>query len=494
MERYSGVLMPVFSLPSRYGIGCFSKEAYEFVDFLKEAGQSFWQILPMGPTGYGDSPYQSFSVFAGNPYFIDLQWLISEKALTEEECLQCDEKADKIDYYLQYKKRNALLKKAYDRIKPVDSPEYRQFTEQNSFWLDDYALFMACKEHFGGIEFTLWEEGIKNRKAKAVFHYSEVLSDKIGFHKYIQYRFFSEWRRLKAYANKNGIKIIGDIPIYTSSDSSDVWANRKLFDVDESGKPNNVAGCPPDGFSKDGQLWGNPVYRWSEHKKTGFDWWKKRLGFCFEMYDVLRIDHFRGFDEFYQISCGEETAKNGVWKKAPGYELFSAFEKEFGKKEIIAEDLGFITESVRKLVSDCGYFGMKIFQFAFDERDGGGKAYLPQNYPYNCAAYTGTHDNSTLCGWLTALKKSEENRLREYIKDHKTPCKSLNIAIIKSLMSSRARYAIIPMQDWLGLGDDARINIPSTQGMNWVWRIRKNALSKELALAMKSITKSCDRI
>ena len=492
MEKASGILMPVSSLPSEYGIGCFSKEAYDFVDWLKSAGQSYWQILPLGPTGYGDSPYQSFSVFAGNPYFIDLEELISEGLLAREECGK--DYGSEIDYGRLYEERHRLLRRAYSRSNHKSDASYRQFTDENEFWLADYSLFMACKDHFGGKEFTLWDEDIGSRSQDSVLQYRKRLADEVDFHKFLQYRFYKGWAKLKEYANKKGIRIIGDIPIYTAQDSSDVWANRELFKVNEKGVPFAVAGCPPDGFSMDGQLWGNPVYDWEYHEKTNYTWWIKRLDHCFSLYDVVRIDHFRGFDEYYEIPYGETTAKRGKWVKGPGINLFSAFEKTSGRQEIIAEDLGFITDSVKKLVADCGFCGMKVLQFAFDSRDGGGSVYLPHNYPYNCAAYTGTHDNSTLRGWLEILPENELELLRAYLCDYRTPKSELVMPIISLVMRSRARFAIIPIQDFMELGDDARINTPSTLGGNWMWRATKAQISPELATKIKKMTQRYGRL
>ena len=489
MDRLSGILLPVFSLPSECGIGCFSKEAYDLVDWLEEAGQSLWQVLPHGPTGYGDSPYQSFSAFAGNPYFIDLDALVDEGLLKRDEIEAVQDTS--IDYERLYNTRFSTLKKAYKRWRA--DADFLRFKEKNRFWLEDYALFMACKEHFGGREFTKWEKDIRNRTEDGVSGCREKLSDEVSFWEFVQYKFFSQWEKLKRYANGKGIKIIGDIPIYTARDSCDVWANRALFDVDDGGVPRMVAGCPPDGFSEEGQLWGNPVYLWQEHKNTGYDWWVQRLSFCFHMYDILRIDHFRGFDEFYQIPYGSETAKYGEWEKGPGRELFDAFEKACGKHEIIAEDLGFITDSVKKLVSDCGFYSTKILQFGFDSRDSGGSVYLPHNYPYKCAVYTGTHDNSTIIGWLEQLPSGEQELLRKYLCDEYTPMEKLNLPLISLIMRSSAKYCIIPLQDWLGLGDCARINTPSTAGGNWVWRVDESRFSGNLAKLIKDTTKRYGR-
>jgi len=489
--------MPVSSLPSAYGIGCFSKEAYDFVLWLKEAGQTWWQILPLGPTGYGDSPYQSFSVFAGNPYFVDLEELINEGVLTREECDAAHLEGDggKIDYQKQYISRISLLRNAFDRSNMSGDSGYCDFLNCNADWLDDFALFMACKVYYGGKEFSTWDNDIRNRQISAVLKYTRELSEEIEFHKYIQYKFFSQWQRLKEFANNNGVKIIGDIPIYTAMDSCDVWTNRRLFNIAADGTPINVAGCPPDGFSADGQLWGNPTYNWSVHKQTGYNWWIKRLTHCFKMYDVVRIDHFRGFDEFYSIPYGEKTARKGKWEKGPRKELFEAFESQCGKCDIIAEDLGFVTDTVREMVSDLGYPGMKILQFAFDSRDSGSvNDYLPHNYPVNCAAYTGTHDNSTLQGWLMSLPEKEMTLLRAYLCDFLTPREDLNLPVISLVMRSNAKYCIIPMQDWLNLDDSARMNKPSTLGGNWTWRIKNSDLSSELCKLIRTTTERYGRI
>lgn len=497
MEKFSGILLPVSCLHSPYGIGSFSKEAYDFVIWLKNAGQSYWQILPLGPTGYGDSPYQSFSVFAGNPYFIDIDELVNDGVITEKECKNADfgDDSGQVNYEKLYRNRYSLLKKAYKRSNCAADEKYIDFVRENCDWLEDYALFMAVKDHFGGIPFTEWKRDIRNRDDAAVLRYSELLTEEVGFHKYLQYKFYSGWNRLKAFANENGVKIIGDIPIYTSSDSCDVWKWRELFDVDSDGVPNMVAGCPPDGFSADGQLWGNPLYRWSEHKKDGYRWWMKRLKHCFKMYDGVRIDHFRAFDEYYAIPKGERTARNGKWLKSPGRELFAEFEKIYPDGEIIAEDLGFITESVKKLVADCGFCGMKVLQFAFDSRDTGCAVdYLPHNYPYNCAAYTGTHDNATLKGWLRDIPKEDKESLRAYLCDYTSGDDELIDSIISLIMRSGAKYAIIPIQDWLGLGNEARINTPSTLGGNWTWRIKGDELSSELAKKILKLTKQFGRI
>ncbi len=479
MQRSAGILLPIFSLPSKYGIGCFDKAAYAFVDFLKQAGQSCWQILPLGPTSYGDSPYQSFSTFAGNPYFISLDDLCEEGLLTHEECKAAAlPDTDSIDYSGLYKTRFALLKKAYHRME--DDKVLLEFSASQP-WLKDYALFMALKDHFGGVSWEHWDEDIRLRKETALKQWRARLAKEIGFYQFLQYQFFRQWNKLKAYANANGIQIIGDIPIYVAFDSADAWANPKLFQLDETGLPKAVAGCPPDGFAADGQLWGNPLYDWTYHKKTGFQWWIERLRQCFAMYDVVRIDHFRGFDAYYAIPYGDKTAKNGHWEQGPGMELFRAVEAALGKRAVIAEDLGFMTDSVRQLVRDSGFPNMKVLEFAFDSRDTGSRNdYLPHNYDENCVAYTGTHDNQTIAAWFQTITDEERQMAREYLCDAYTPEEELPKVFISLLMRSRAKLCVIPLQDWLGLDDDSRINVPSTVGTNWKWRLLPTDLSDTL--------------
>ena len=470
MKRSAGILLPISSLPSKYGIGCFDKAAYAFVDFLKDAGQSYWQILPLGQTSYGDSPYQSFSTFAGNPYFISLDALCDEQLLTKEECEAAAlPDTDCIDYSRLYETRYSLLRKAYNRM--GNDNAVPEFTASQP-WLEDYALFMALKDYFGGISWDNWTEDIRLRKEDALKHWKERLAKEIGFYQFLQYQFFRQWNNLKAYANANGIRIIGDIPIYVAFDSADAWANPELFQLDEMGLPKAVAGCPPDGFAADGQLWGNPLYDWEYHKETGFKWWIERLRQCFAMYDVVRIDHFRGFDEYYAIPYGDKTAKNGHWEQGPGMELFHAVEATLGKREVIAEDLGFMTDSVRQLVKDSGFPNMKVLEFAFDSRDTGSRNdYLPHNYNENCVAYTGTHDNQTIFSWFQTITDEERSMAREYLCDEFTPDEKLHRAFISLIMRSSAKLCIIPMQDWLGLDDKSRINVPSTVGTNWKWRL-----------------------
>ncbi len=493
MQRNAGILLPISSLPSKYGIGCFDKAAYAFVDFLKEAGQSCWQILPLGPTSYGDSPYQSFSTFAGNPYFISLDALCEEQLLTQEECEAAAlPDTDSIDYSGLYATRYALLKKAYRRM--GDDDAVTEFAASQP-WLKDYALFMALKDHFGGVSWEHWDEDIRLRKDDALEQWSEQLAEEIGFYQFLQYQFFRQWNKLKAYANANGIRIIGDIPIYVAFDSADAWANPKLFQLDGTGLPKAVAGCPPDGFAADGQLWGNPLYDWAYHKETGYAWWIERLRQCFAMYDVVRIDHFRGFDEYYAIPYGDKTAKNGHWEQGPGMDLFRAVEAALGKREVIAEDLGFMTDSVRQLVRESGFPNMKVLEFAFDSRDTGSRNdYLPHNYDDNCVAYTGTHDNQTIAAWFQTITEEERSMAREYLCDAFTPEEKLHRVFISLILRSRAKLCIIPMQDWLGLDDRSRINVPSTVGTNWKWRLLPTDLPDTLQEEIRKATQIYGRM
>lgn len=492
--RKSGILLPVASLPSRYGIGCFSKEAYEFIDRLKEAGQSYWQILPLGPTGYGDSPYQSFSTFAGNPYFIDPEDLIARGWITRESCDAYDfgGNEESIDYEKIYLSRFRLLREAYENSNIATNPEFKTFIRENAYWLDDYALYMAVKGSFDNICWVDWDKGIKLRKPDAMECYRNELADEVKFYQFQQFLFYSQWKKLKAYANENGVKIIGDIPIYVAFDSSDAWANPELFQFDENCMPTAVAGCPPDAFAATGQLWGNPLYRWDYHKETGYDWWMKRLGMCFELYDVVRIDHFRGFDEYYSIPYGEPTAEHGTWMPGPGYDIFRVLKEKLGEKEIIAEDLGFLTDSVIELVRKSGYPGMKILQFAFDSREE--SDYLPHNYTQNSVVYTGTHDNDTVLGWYDTLEGADKKLCDSYLNLTKCDRTELNWEFIRAALASVSYLAVIPMQDYLGLGSEARINIPSTLGINWKWRMRNGDFTKKLAEDIREMTQLYGRL
>ena len=497
MNRSAGILLPISSLPSKYGIGSFSKSAYDFVDWLKEAGQSYWQILPLVPTSFGDSPYQSFSTYAGNPYFIDLDALVEEGVLTQEEVDAVDfgDKADSVDYEKLYHGRFPLLRKAYERSNISENKDYVRYMEENGWWLKDYALFMAVKSRFDGVAWTQWAEDIKLRYGYAMDYYREELYFEIEFHQYLQFTFYKQWMKLKEYANSKGVLLIGDIPIYVAMDSADTWASPELFQLDEENVPLAVAGCPPDGFSATGQLWGNPLYRWDYHEQTGYDWWVKRLAYCFKMYDMVRIDHFRGFDEYYSIPYGAETAIDGHWEKGPGMKLFNRMKEVLGEREVVAEDLGYMTDTVRQLVKDSGFPNMKVLEFAFDSRDSGeSNDYIPHNYPENSVAYTGTHDNHTISSWFEAISEKERTNVRKYLCDKYTPDNKIHLPLISLVMRSSSCLCIIPIQDWLGLGDDARINTPATTGNNWRWRIDDDMLTHSLAEEIKEMTAMFGRL
>ena len=505
--RTSGVLLPITSLPSKYGIGCFSKEAYEFVDFLVNARQSYWQVLPMGPTGYGDSPYQSFSAFAGNPYFIDIEELIENKWLTRNECDSADfgDSETEIDYEKIYKTRFRLLRKAYRASNISTRQDYAAFIRDNATWLDDYAMFMSIKTLiYNGRSFLEWEKDDRLRRGSRMksLRGDEAFAEEYNFWCFTQYMFYKQWNQLKKYANSKNVQIIGDIPIYVALDSADTWARPELFQLGDDGRPVGVAGCPPDYFSVTGQLWGNPLYDWEYHKEHGYSWWIERLAACFKMYDVVRIDHFRGFDEYYYIPYGDKTAEFGHWEPGPGYSLFKEVKKQLGgnprtpKKgsaklasrympRIIAEDLGFLTPSVFKLVDKCGYPGMKILEFAFDSNED--NDYLPHNYEHNCIVYTGTHDNDTILGWYKAAGRNDRARVKQYLGIRSNS--DIVWSMIRLAHASVADTCIIQMQDYLELGSEGRINIPSTLGGNWTWRMRENAYTRELAERIAEVTK-----
>lgn len=487
MQRACGMLLPVSSLPSKYGIGAFSKEAYEFVDRLVEAGQSYWQVLPLGPTGYGDSPYQSFSAFAGNPYFIDLEQLIEDGLLTRDECEEADfgSSPQDIDYEKLYYSRFPILRRAFERWKKQKQQSgleeeqiYELLCSELSSETQEYCFYMAVKNAFGSKSWSQWDEDIRTRQPEALVRWRRALADEIAFYGFQQYLFQEQWEQLKEYANQKGIRIIGDIPIYVAFDGADSWVHPELFQFDEAYRPVAVAGCPPDAFAVTGQLWGNPLYRWNYHKKTRYHWWIKRMEYSFKLYDVVRVDHFRGFDEYYSIPAGDKTAEFGHWEKGPGYRLFKVMKKKFGHLPIIAEDLGFLTPSVLKLVKKTGFPGMKVLEFAFDKS--GDSLYLPHKYPKNCVVYTGTHDNTTLQGWYQSLDKEDREFALRYLGNARTPQGEIHWDYIRLALSSVAKLAIIPVQDYLGLGEWARMNEPSTLGKNWRWRMTKDAMGDEL--------------
>lgn len=494
--RGSGILLPVFSISGKYGIGSFSDEARDFIDFLSTAGQKYWQILPLGPTSYGDSPYQSFSTFAMNPYFIDIDTLVKEGLLSKEEAdeLIPHNDSEGIEYEWLYHTRINGLKKAFARFNR-QTEDYILFCTENEDWLSDYALFMAIKRLYADVSFDNWPVEIKSRNRDIISKYRIELSEETEFYKFIQYVANSQWKSLKAYANGKGIKIIGDIPIYVAYDSSDVWTNPRLFQMDEEGKPSAVAGCPPDGFSADGQLWGNPLYDWEYHKSTGYKWWLRRIEKCNELYDIIRIDHFRGFDEYYSVPFGDTNARNGKWCKGPGIELFNAIRAGLGDIEIIAEDLGYITDSVKKLVTDTGFPNMKVLEFAFDSRDSSGPSlYLPHNYDKNCVVYTGTHDNETIRGWLEDILPEELMMVKKYVNRTNGSYDEITDELIRLAHASTAKICIIPMQDYLHLGNEARINKPSTLGGNWMFRLKSRVFDQGLAYSIRQLSETYGRL
>ena len=498
-KREAGILMPIFSLPGDYGIGSFGKEAREFVDLLSETGNRVWQVLPMGPTGFGDSPYQSFSTFAGNPYFIDLESLAKEGLLTEED-LNLEREAfissrEKIDYGLVYSRRFPLLRKAYENWKGTGGKpeELLASCSRESF---DYCLFMALKEKFLGKAWIDFPKAYRNKEDSAIESFIEENKDKIAYYAFMQWKYDQQWKALQDYAHEKGIRIFGDIPIYCAMDSADVWGNRKMFDfhsegnkmAEEKGYPGFVAGVPPDAFSETGQLWGNPLYDWDEQKKDGYSWWCKRMEYCFSRYDLLRVDHFRGFEAYYAVPYGEETAINGEWRKGPDKALFAAFQKYFQNKtlEIIAEDLGVITEEVRELMQEVGYPGMKVLQFAFgsDYKN----VYLPHMYKDdNSVIYTGTHDNDTLKNWFQSVGEEERNRIYHYLSRSQNDWDAMPELLIKTALASTSYLCIIPAADYLGLLSDGRINTPGTEVGNWQWRMKKGEFSEDKKRIMKDL-------
>ena len=491
--RESGILMPVSSLPGPYGIGCFGAEALKFVDFLAAAGQHIWQLLPLSPTGYGDSPYQSCSAFAGNPYFIDLDALKADGLLTAAQLKAEPWGTDplSVDYGTLYTSRYKVLRAAYAAWREKYAgrfgcahyypDDYYAFTLTNESWLNDYALYMALKTANGMKSWAEWPREYRLRDAGALAEFAAGQEEEIGFWKFLQYEFAVQWKKVKDYANEKGIKILGDIPIYVSADSVDAWVGGELFELDAKGGFARVAGCPPDYFSADGQLWGNPLYNWPYHKQTGYAWWVRRVRHALGIYDLLRIDHFRGFDTYWAIPADSATARTGKWENGPGMDLFRALEAALGKLPIIAEDLGDLVPSVRKLLADSTFPGMKVLQFAFG---GGDNEYLPHNHVKNSVVYPGTHDNTTLTDWwVNAAPAKEKANAAAYL--HLTPCKptakevaavrtdAARIALLRAALGSVADRAIIPMADWLGLGAEAHLNTPGKLGGNWAWRAAK---------------------
>jgi len=484
------VLLPVSSLPSPYGIGSLGDEARRFVDFLHDAGQSYWQILPLSPTGYGDSPYQSFSAFAGNHYFIDLDTLCEDGLLERSDYadIPWGRPGKRVDYSTLYRWRGEVLRKAYSRFK--DEPALTGFIERNH-WFDDFSLYMVIKSAQKQLPWMEWEEPLRGRQPDALERIRKEFTEDIRFRAFVQYQFDRQWNALHAYAADKGVKIIGDIPIYVSLDSADVWANPELFQLDDNYLPVEVSGCPPDYFSSDGQLWGNPLYDWEAIAESGYQWWILRLRKSFELFDVLRLDHFRGLESYFAIPYGSTSAQNGKWKPGPGAEFIDVVERAVPDAHIIAEDLGFLTDKVYELLKYSTYPGMKIVQYAFDEREVGD--YIPYKYEANSVAYPGTHDNDTLMGWSRSAPRRCIRYAMEYMGIRRTA--DLPRGVLRLTMQSGSNLAIISMQDWLGLGSEARLNTPSTVGGdNWCWRLGSNVLSPRLAEDMERMTKMYGRL
>ena len=487
MERSSGILLPVTSLPSPHGVGALGKDARDFIDFLAQAEQAWWQVLPVGPTSYGDSPYQSPSAFAGNPYLIDLDLLVEDGLLESgeiEECFWGDDPA-RVDYKALYDHRMNVLHKACERGWERDRAAVEAFEEDNS-WIDDYALFMAVKRHFGMVSWIEWpEEDIRLHKADAIAHYRELLADDVRFYTYVQYLFFSQWEALRDYAREKQVGIIGDLPIYVALDSADVWADPQSFQLDDENVPTEVAGVPPDKFSADGQLWGNPLYNYEAMQEDGYSWWIRRMAGSAKLYDAVRIDHFRGFESYWAVPYEETTARVGRWVKGPGMKLLGVLKAHFPDLVVIAEDLGYLTPEVRQMVLDSGFPGMQVLEFAFDARDSSGE--FPYTYKRNCTCYTGTHDNVPIMGWVSEADPGDVAWARRYFA---CPDDSeLNWAFIRGGMESVADFFAAQMQDYLGLGSSSRTNTPGILGGNWQWRLLPGQLTPELANRIADLTR-----
>ena len=494
-RRYSGILLHPTSLPSPYGIGDMGQGAYEYVDFLEKAGQSLWQVLPLGPTGFGDSPYSSYSVFAGQILLISPDKLVEQGLILEEDLKDVPEFDErKVNYGAVLAWKTTIFEKAYEAFQVSEDAEllkaYREFTRDHAFWLNDYAFYMAVRadnDHKGWLE---WDEELQSPTQAVRRRVEKELKENIGYQKFTQFLFYQQWGQLKEYANEKGISIVGDMPIFVSLDSSDVWANKGLFCLDSKGYPTEVAGVPPDYFSATGQLWGNPLYDWEAHKKQGYQWWINRIKTQFTMVDYLRIDHFRGFESYWAVPAGEETALNGKWKPGPGAALFRAVEKELGEDlPIFAEDLGLITQEVIDLRDELNFPGMKVLQFGFEAWPD--NAFYPHNFKTdNCICYTGTHDNNTTLGWYNETHEEAKDRVRRYLN-----CDGSNVSwdFIRLAMSSIAKYAIFPMQDVLRLGGESRMNVPGLCGANWAWRFTKEELEEWHAVELKKMTQLFNR-
>ena len=492
LQRSSGILLPIFSLPSRYGVGTLGQAAYDFIDFLAEADQAWWQILPVGPTSYGDSPYQCYSTFAGNPYFVDLDLLVADGLLKKSELRGVDFGSDpsQVDYGKLYENRFPLLRKAYARGRETMAEEFAAFRRENERWLDDYALFMAAKDHFSGKPWTEWpDDDLRMHRPEAVRRWAEKLAEDVEFYSFIQLLFFRQWALLREYAHDHGVGIIGDIPIYVAMDSADTWSSPESFQLDDQNVPTAVSGVPPDYFSEDGQLWGTPLYRWDAMRADGYGWWIRRVEGAAKLYDALRIDHFRGFEAYWSVPYGDKTAKNGKWVKGPGMDLVGRLTGWFHDVQFIAEDLGYITPELQALLTESGLPGMKVLEFAFDSREPSN--YLPHTYGPNCVCYTGTHDNTTLAAWRDEADPDDVAFADEYLGLNDE--EGRNIGMIRGGMSSVAVLFIAQLQDWLNTGAESRINTPGKLGGNWLWRLRPEDVPAGLAKKIARMTRNYGR-
>ena len=489
--RESGILMHITSLPGPYGVGTMGKQAFAFVDFLHEAGQRYWQILPLTPTGYGDSPYQSCSTYAGNYYLIDLPALVDEGLLeySEINCVDWGWQADRVDFGILYQNRLNVLRIAYSRFRSSD--DFCIFCEENKSWLPDFALFMALKDRFGGQPWYAWEDDLKLRKPEAIAKTTQQLQSEIRFFCFVQYIFDKQWRALREYARQKNVRIIGDVPIYVPYDSADVWSNPHWFQLDEAMNPTAVAGCPPDAFSEDGQLWGNPLYRWDRLKEDGYRWWIDRLAAAGKLYDVVRMDHFRGFEAYWSVPFGDTTARNGKWIKGPGLDFINTVKEKLPHISMIAEDLGFLTQEVLDLRDESGFPGMKVLEFAFDSREP--SEYLPHTYPVNSVCYTGTHDNMTMRQWFETASADAVAYATEYMRLSEQ--EGMVWGVIRTAMSSVSDLCVIQMQDLLNLGGEARMNFPGTlTSANWTWRAWEGFTGNGLAQRIYNLTRLYGRI
>ncbi|MCF0113743.1 MAG: 4-alpha-glucanotransferase [Erysipelotrichaceae bacterium] len=497
--REAGILMPMFSISSKFGIGSFSSEAYEFVDFLEKSGQGFWQVLPFGPTGFGNSPYQPISAFAGNPYFISPETLIKENLLTWDDCYRFDfgDNVHKVDYGKLYNNRLQLLKIAYNNFKSLESRDklvshqYHEFIDFNYYWLEDFALYRTIKDLHQGKAWYQWEDNYKLRDKDTLNKIKEEYQEEIDFIYFQQFYFDKQWNTLHKYANEHAVKIIGDIPFYVALDSSDVWANPEVFLIDQEGNPEVVAGCAPDAFSATGQLWGNPIYDWKALKKNNYDWWMLRIKRNYELYDVIRFDHFYGFESYYAIPYGAKDATSGKYEKGPGMDFFEELKKNFGEVPMVAEDLGEVTPAKEKLLEDSGIPGMNVLQFAFTSWD---SKYLNHRHEKNSVVYTGTHDNPTTRAWVETLSEQHVNFTRRYINSQNTDYGRFVWDMIREAYHSTANLCIIPLQDYLVKGNEARINTPGTADGNWEWRLEPNFLSQDLAHSIREMVSTYSRM